>query len=64
MQQGVSIKGIGDALGHRDIESTSVYLRLNVDELRTVALPAPPAPSGKLAELVSASRGGCRSPRR
>jgi len=55
MQQGVSIKAIGDALGHRDIESTSVYLRLNVDELRTVALPAPPVPSGKPAELVAPS---------
>ena len=30
MQQGVSMKAIGDALGHRDIESTSVYLRLNI----------------------------------
>jgi integrase len=55
MQQGVSIKAIGDALGHRDIESTSVYLRLNVDELRTVALPAPPVPSGKPPPLVAPS---------
>lgn len=55
MQQEVGIKAIGDALGHRDIESTSVYLRLNVEELRTVALPAPPVPSGKPAELVPPS---------
>ena len=36
LRQGVSIKAIGDTLGHRDIESTSVYLRLDVDELRQV----------------------------
>lgn len=53
MQQGVSIKAIGDTLGHRDIESTSVYLRLDVDELRQVALPVPPAPSGPPVELVA-----------
>ena len=51
MQQGVSIKTIGDALGHRDIESTSVYLRLNLDDLRDVALPVPPSPEDP-AELV------------
>jgi integrase/recombinase XerD len=43
LRQGVSIKTIGDALGHRDIESTSVYLRLGVDDLREVALSAPPS---------------------
>ena len=53
MQQGVSIKAIGDTLGHRDIESTSVYLRLNVDELRKVALSVPPTPIGVPIELVA-----------
>ena len=43
LRQGVGIKTIGDALGHRDIESTSIYLRLGVDDLREVALPAPPS---------------------
>jgi integrase/recombinase XerD len=43
LRQGVSIKTIGDALGHRDVESTSIYLRLDVDDLREVALPAPPS---------------------
>jgi len=52
MQQGVSIKTIGDALGHRDIESTSVYLRLNVGDLRTVALPVPETPAGPAAKLL------------
>jgi hypothetical protein len=41
LQQGIGMKTIGDALGHRDIESTFVYLRLDVDDLREVALPAP-----------------------
>jgi integrase/recombinase XerD len=53
MQQGVSIKAIGDTLGHRDIESTSVYLRLNVDELREVALPVPATPPGLRIKLVA-----------
>lgn len=52
MQQGVSIKAIGDTLGHRDIESTSVYLRLDVEELRQVALPVPPSPPGSPIKLV------------
>jgi len=52
MQQGVSIKTIGDTLGHRDIESTSIYLRLNVNDLRTVALPAPVSPRGHPAKLL------------
>lgn len=41
LRQGVSIKTIGDVLGHRSFESTSVYLRLNIDDLRTVPLSLP-----------------------
>ena len=41
LRQGVSLKGIGDLLGHRSTESTCVYLRLDLDELREVALPLP-----------------------
>jgi site-specific recombinase XerD len=41
LRQGVSLKGIGDLLGHRSTESTYVYLRLDLDELREVALPLP-----------------------
>lgn len=56
MQQGVSIKAIGDTLGHRDVESTSVYLRLDLDSLREVALPAPATPpAGKPLKLVAPS---------
>ena len=45
LRQGVSLKTIGDALGHRDPESTAVYLRLAVDDLREVGLAVPKAPS-------------------
>ena len=53
MQQGVTVKAIGDALGHRDIESTSVYLRLDVETLREVALPVPAPVPGKPVKLVT-----------
>lgn len=54
MQQGVSVKSIGDALGHRDIESTWVYLRLDVEALREVALPVPAPVPGEPVTLVTA----------
>jgi site-specific recombinase XerD len=41
LRQGVSLKTIGDVLGHRSAESTCVYLRLAVEDLRDVALPLP-----------------------
>lgn len=41
LHQGASVKAIGDLLGHRDAESTCVYLRLATEELRTIALPVP-----------------------
>ena len=44
LRQGASLKAIGDLLGHRSTESTGVYLRLDVDDLRDVALPLPAAP--------------------
>jgi integrase/recombinase XerD len=37
----VGVKAIGDLLGHRSLEATCVYLRLNLAALRTVALPLP-----------------------
>jgi len=39
--QGVGIKAIGDVLGHRSIETTCNYLRLDVAALREVALDIP-----------------------
>ena len=41
LSRGVGIKAIGDLLGHRSLEATCVYLRIEVDMLRTVALPVP-----------------------
>jgi integrase/recombinase XerD len=45
LRQGVSLKNIGDTMGHRDLESTAVYLRLSVNDLRDVGLPVPKAVS-------------------
>jgi len=41
LRQGTSLKTIGDLLGHRTAESTCVYLRLAIDDLREVALGLP-----------------------
>lgn len=41
LRQGTALKTIGDLLGHRSLESTCVYLRLHVEDLRDVALDLP-----------------------
>lgn len=41
LNQGVGIKVIGDLLGHHTLESTCVYLRLDMTALRDVPLPVP-----------------------
>jgi site-specific recombinase XerD len=41
LRQGTSIKVIGDVLGHRSFESTCVYLRLGIEDLRAVPLSLP-----------------------
>jgi integrase/recombinase XerD len=41
LERGVGLKAIGDLLGHNTFESTAVYLRLNTEALRDVALPVP-----------------------
>ncbi len=41
LRQRTSLKAIGDLLGHRSAESTCVYLRLHVDDLRDAALDLP-----------------------
>jgi integrase/recombinase XerD len=43
LNRGVGVKIIGDLLGHRTLESTCVYLRLQTEALRTVGLPVPKA---------------------
>jgi site-specific recombinase XerD len=40
-ERGVGMKAIGDLMGHRNPISTGVYLRLQADMLREVALPVP-----------------------
>ena len=41
LRQGTSLKTIGDLLGHRTAESSCVYLRLDIEDLRDVALDLP-----------------------
>jgi len=41
LKNGTPLKVIGDILGHRTAESTSMYLRLATGDLREVALPVP-----------------------
>lgn len=55
LQQGVAVKTIGDAMGHRNIESTAVYLRLDVKTLGEVCLPVPVTVQSGLVKLVAAS---------
>jgi integrase/recombinase XerD len=43
LRSGLSLKTIGDLLGHHRSESTCVYLRLATDDLREVALSFPAA---------------------
>ena len=43
LREGTALKTIGDLLGHRSAESTGIYLRLDLDDLRDVALPLPAA---------------------
>jgi len=47
LKNGTPLKTIGDILGHRTAESTSMYLRLATGDLREVALAVPCAPTGK-----------------
>jgi integrase/recombinase XerD len=49
LDRGVGVKVIGDLLGHRTLESTCVYLRLQTGTLREVALPLP-APVTSIVE--------------
>ena len=46
LDRGVGVKVIGDLLGHRTLESTCIYLRLQTRTLREVALPLPAPVAG------------------
>jgi len=41
LREGTSVKEIGDVLGHHSTESSCVYLRLAIDDLRCVTLEVP-----------------------
>jgi integrase/recombinase XerD len=43
LREQTPITTIGALLGHRSVESTGIYLRLDVEDLRDVALPLPSA---------------------
>jgi site-specific recombinase XerD len=38
---GHSLKGIADVLGHHSVDTTTIYVKLDVEALRAVALPWP-----------------------
>lgn len=48
LRNGASLKAIGDLLGHRSAESTCMYLRLQIEDLRDVALPLPTADAAQV----------------
>ncbi len=41
VQQGRPIKEIADLLGHRHIDTTAIYVKVALPQLREVALPFP-----------------------
>jgi site-specific recombinase XerD len=47
LKKGIPLKTIGDILGHRTAESTSMYLRLATADLREVALTVPGKQHGR-----------------
>lgn len=51
LRQGVSLKAIGDVLGHRTIESTCQYLRLATEDLRDVPLDLPDGDTEAVGEV-------------
>lgn len=53
LRTGTSLKTIGDLLGHRSPESTCVYLRLDIEDLRDVALDFPYAVTDKATMEVA-----------
>ena len=53
LRSGISLKTIGDLLGHRTLESTCVYLRLAVEDLREVALDLPVGLAGGATGVAS-----------
>lgn len=42
-QRGVPLKSVADVLGHRSIDTTAIYTKVDLNALKTVALPWPEA---------------------
>ncbi len=68
LHQGTSLKAIGDLLGHRTAESTCVYLRLALEDLRSVPLPVPidtsPGPITKAQYQIGSQKRKAAPPNR
>jgi len=41
VRRGTSLKDVADFLGHRHLDTTAIYAKLDVLALRDVALPSP-----------------------
>jgi site-specific recombinase XerD len=41
VRRGISLKEVGDFLGHRSLDTTTIYAKLDVPSLLEVALPWP-----------------------
>ena len=41
LRQGASLAEIGDVLGHRHLQTTKIYAKVDLEALRTLALPWP-----------------------
>jgi site-specific recombinase XerD len=41
LRQGASLGEIGDVLGHRHPQTTKIYTKVDLEALRTLALPWP-----------------------
>jgi site-specific recombinase XerD len=41
LRHGASLSEIGELLGHRNPETTKIYIKVDLDALRTLALPWP-----------------------
>jgi len=63
LRKGASLKGIGDLMGHRSPQSTGAYLRLNVEDLRPVALPVSAAVGAGRTETAGQAEATVRSAR-
>ena len=41
LEEGAKIKEVADVLGHRSIDTSAIYAKVNISMLRKVALPWP-----------------------